>query len=80
MYEATGREDGVTDFSKLSLASQMKCEECDLYKDIYLDLQHLARNDVLAVDVKFVEMHLNDLEKHIKVKHPERAEAFLKGE
>lgn len=70
----------MTEFNKLSLASQMKCEECDLYKDIYLDSQHFARNGILSVDVKFVKMLLNDLEKHIRDKHPDRAEAFLKGE
>jgi len=69
----------LIDFNKLSLASQMKCEECDLYKDIYLDGIHLHRIGVLEENKTFTEMLLNDLKKHIFEKHPERAEAFLKG-
>jgi hypothetical protein len=70
----------ITDFNKLVIASQMDCEDCDLYKDVYLDTQHFLREGLLEKDEKFTEVLLADFEAHIIEKHPERARAFLKDE
>lgn len=67
----------MTDFNKLAIASQMKCEDCDLYKDVYLDTQHFLREGLLEKDENFTEKLLTDFEAHIIEKHPERAKAFL---
>ena len=70
----------MTDFRKLAIASQMKCKECDEYKDAYLDITNMVRLHFLDEDKDFNEMLLNDFKTHIIEKHPERAEAFLKSE
>lgn len=67
----------MTNFNKLAIASQMKCSECDLYKDVYLDTMNFQRVGLIDEHPQFFEKLLADFEEHIIEKHPERAEAFL---
>jgi hypothetical protein len=67
----------MTDFNKLAIASQMKCQKCDDYKDVYLESQNLVRLNILEEYKPFTEMLLNDFKAHIIEKHPERAKAFM---
>lgn len=57
----------------------MKCDECDLYKDVYLSTLNLVREGIISDSPKFIERLLIDFEEHITEDHPERAEAFLKN-
>lgn len=68
----------ITNFNRLSIASGLKCEECDTLKRVYLDSKYLSNILILPEDKAFITQILEDLEKHIREKHPERAKVYLR--
>lgn len=66
-------------FSKLAVASQRRCVECDQFKEIYLQTQYLSKiAGLIPEDKNFITALLNDLKSHIQEQHQERAKAFLR--
>jgi hypothetical protein len=68
----------MIEFDKLKLARGLKCAECNLYADLWLQSKEFDRLGILEENKPFNDQLLIDLEAHIKTVHPERYEAFLK--
>ena len=67
-------------FNRLSISSEMKCQDCESFKSVYLDTKYFETMGLVTEDIVFTETLLKDFEEHIKEKHPERAKYFLNGD
>ena len=65
-------------FSRLNIASGLKCSECKSFKDLYFKDNFLTMLKVIDANTEFKIELLNDYMRHIEEEHPDRFKAFLK--
>ena len=65
--------------NKLFIAAGLKCKECESFIDLYLETVYLYKLGFTEENKLFETVLLEDLEEHIKDKHLDRYNAFIRG-
>lgn len=68
----------MLNFNKLAVASELRCGECKSFTQTYLDQIYLTKLNFTEENKLFETTLLEDFNEHIKDKHLNRYNYFLK--